>query len=140
VDENKAFDFCDDAVQYYENDPFIDTQVLAASLTSVEDVMRLAGIPHITISPVLLRELTDTDASSWKGVIGNMSPRVGESSKGTDLPDLVKDESRWRLGFTRSGFGRNEGKLISAINYFADFQEKLEKLVKDMLPKGDIMT
>ncbi|KAH6877125.1 hypothetical protein B0T10DRAFT_497074 [Thelonectria olida] len=137
VDENKAFDFCHDAAWYYKQDPSIDTQVLAASLTSVEDVMQLAGIPHITISPVLLHELADTDASSWKGVAGDMtSPRTDGASKRANLAELVKDESRWRLEFTRSGFGKNEGKIISAINYFADFQDKLEELVKNMVLKG----
>lgn len=41
---------------------------------------------------------------------------------------ILQDESAWKLAFTRSGFGTSEGKIIQAINYFSDFQEKLEEL------------
>ncbi|KAM5350627.1 hypothetical protein ACJ41O_007132 [Fusarium nematophilum] len=131
VDENKAFDFCREAQDYYISQSF-RTQVLAASLTSVEEVMQLAGIQHVTISPTLLRGLSSTDLSTWNGTLGEYFAQ-GPAQKSWETRDysaLVKDESAWRLAFTRSGFGASEGKIIQAINYFSDFQEKLEELVK----------
>ncbi|CAM1508590.1 Fc.00g054380.m01.CDS01 [Cosmosporella sp. VM-42] len=131
VDENKAFDFCREAQAYYLAHAH-ETQVLAASLTSVDDVMRLAGIQHITISPSLLRQLSDVDVSTWDGKLGEYFEQGPDhkSWETQDYPKLVKDEAAWKLAFTRSGFGVAEGKIIQAINYFADFQEKLEELVK----------
>lgn len=107
------------------------TQVLAASLTSVDEVMQLAGIQHITISPKLLGELAARDASSWNGQLGGYFAQGPADSKWdtTDYKTIIGDESTWRLAFTRSGFGTSEEKIIQAINYFSDFQEKIEELV-----------
>jgi transaldolase len=131
VDENKAFDFCREAQAYYIGHSF-RTQVLAASLTSVDEVMQLAGIQHVTISPNLLHGLVSTELSAWNGKLGEYFAQ-GPANKSWETKDynaLVKDESSWRMAFTRSGFGSSEGKIIQAINYFADFQDKLEELVK----------
>ncbi|KAF5544795.1 transaldolase [Fusarium phyllophilum] len=131
VDENKAFDFCRESQAYYINHSF-RTQVLAASLTSVDEVMQLAGIQHVTISPNLLNGLASADLSTWNGKLGEYFAQ-GPAEKSWETKDynaLVRDESSWRMAFTRSGFGTSEGKIIQAINYFADFQDKLEELVK----------
>ena len=106
---------------------------MAASLTSVDEVMQLAGIQHITVSPNLLNELASTELSAWNGKLGEYFAQ-GPNSKSWETRDyhaLVKDESAWRIAFTRSGFGTSEGKIIQAINYFSDCQEKLEDLVRE---------
>ncbi|KAF4989943.1 hypothetical protein FGRMN_8785 [Fusarium graminum] len=134
VDHNKAFDFCREAQAYYISNS-LRTQVLAASLTSVEEVMQLAGIQHVTISPNLLNGLASTDLSAWNGKLGDYFAQ-GPTNKSWDARDynaLVKDESAWRIAFTRSAFGANEGKIIQAINYFADCQDKLEELMENEL-------
>ncbi|KAJ4246565.1 hypothetical protein NW762_013506 [Fusarium torreyae] len=132
VDQHKAFDFCREAQAYYITHSF-RTQVMAASLTSVDEVMQLAGIQHITISPNLLNELASTELSAWNGKLGDYFAQ-GPNNKSWETRDyhaVVKDESAWRIAFTRSGFGTSEGKIIQAINYFSDCQEKLENLVKE---------
>ncbi|KAH7251547.1 hypothetical protein BKA59DRAFT_394120 [Fusarium tricinctum] len=131
VDQNKAFDFCREAQAYYINNS-LRTQVLAASLTSTDEVMQLAGIQHVTISPNLLNGLASTDLSAWNGKLGDYFAQgpTNKSSETKGYHTLVKDESAWRIAFTRSGFGSSEGKIIQAINYFADCQEKLEELIK----------
>ncbi|KAM0411605.1 hypothetical protein ACHAPD_009820 [Fusarium lateritium] len=131
VDKHKAFDFCREAQAYYVKHSF-RTQVLAASLTSVDEVMQLAGIQHITISPNLLNGLASSSMSGWDGKLGDYFAQ-GPDNKSWETKDynaLVKNESKWRMAFTRSGFGTSEGKIIQAINYFADCQEKLEDLVR----------
>ncbi|KAG5936574.1 hypothetical protein E4U53_000202, partial [Claviceps sorghi] len=136
TDHNKAFDFCRQAQSFFLQTNST-TQVLAASLTSVDEVMQLAGIQHITISPPLLDELAATDAATWTGNLGEYfaqgpDDRSWDAGRraAEDVAALVQDESAWRLAFTRSGFGASEGKIIQAINYFADFQDKLEDLVE----------
>lgn len=131
VDHNKAFDFCRQAQAYYLKKS-CRTQVLAASLTSIHEVMQLAGVQHITIAPKLLDELAATDAAPWSGKLGEYFAQAPADNawETTNYEALVADESAWRLAFTRSGFGTSEGKIIQAINYFSDFQEKIELLVK----------
>lgn len=127
VDEHKAFDFCRDAQHYYTANK-LHTQVFAASLTSVEEIMQLSGVQHITISPPLLKQLAKRDATSWQGSQpGAFFSQV--SLKQVDYSHILQDESAWKLAFTRSGFGTSHGKIVQAINYFSDFQEKIEALV-----------
>lgn len=93
--------------------------------------MKLAGVHHVTVSPVLLHALAGTDAAAWEGTVGDFFAEAPteRSWETTDYTALVRDEGAWRLAFTRSGFGRSEGKIGSAVNYFVLFQEKLEELV-----------
>ncbi|RYP34182.1 hypothetical protein DL767_004409 [Monosporascus sp. MG133] len=131
VDENKAFDFCGSAQRYYEKIGS-RTRVLPASLTSVQEVMRLAGAHHITVAPPLLTKLAETPANPWEGDTGSVFSRdhgAGEEVFG-DYGGIVEDEGAWRLAFTRSLGGRAEGKIVQAINIFCEKQEGLEGLVR----------
>ena len=87
--------------------------------------MQLAGVHHITVSPPLLAELAATPAEGWKGQ--NIFARhANEPPRAVPL-----EVSAWRMAFTRSKAGKNEVKLIQAINIFADMQDQLESMVKD---------
>ncbi|KAJ6786809.1 hypothetical protein PWT90_03860 [Aphanocladium album] len=131
VDEHKAFSFCAEAQAYYK-EIGTKTQVLVASLTSIDEVMQLAGVQHITISPSLLEQLAATSTTSWQcsgtNILDNSSGLKSYSRD--DFKDIIHDESAWRLAFARSGFGTSHGKIIQAINYFSDFQEKLESIAE----------
>ncbi|KAK7987104.1 hypothetical protein PG996_006295 [Apiospora saccharicola] len=127
VDENKAFGFCGAAQRYYEKTGS-RTQVLPASLTSIQEVMMLAGAHHITVSPPLLKKLAETPANPWEGDTGSVFNKKTETSF-ADYSKIVDDESSWRLAFTRSAGGQSEGKIIQAINIFCEKQDKLEELV-----------
>jgi transaldolase len=109
VDHNKAQDLCFEAQMYYRANG-INTQVLPASLTSIDEVMALAGVDHITISPPLLKELTTKPAAEWSGA--SLFDRKAEAAGvGKQWPKYVGDESGWRIAFTRSGKGEGERKL-----------------------------
>ncbi|KAM0459986.1 hypothetical protein ACHAO4_002113 [Trichoderma viride] len=129
IDLHKAFSFCREAQAYYDANNQ-RTRVLAASLTSVEEVLQLAGVHHVTISPVLLNELSRLDATAAKSGLGEYFAvtQPPENLDATKYSTILENESSWRLAFTRSGFGTSEGKIIQAINYFSDFQEKLEEI------------
>ena len=168
-DTAKAFPFCYSAQDYFNEHNF-KTKVLAASLTSIQEVMQLAGVQHITVSPPLLRELAQTASDGWEdsNVVGRVFDTVTpdaivnldgskknggwkmSSSKIEGIDNIIptsdniniekevsmnsasalSDEASWRLAFTRSQGGRNENKLIQAINIFADMQDQLERLVR----------
>ncbi|KAI1764687.1 putative transaldolase [Hypoxylon sp. FL1150] len=128
VDEHKAFDFCGAAQRYYEKTGS-KTQVLPASLTSIQEVMKLAGAHHITIAPHLLTKLAETPANPWEGETGSVFKSDKEEELG-DYSSIVADESAWRLAFTRSQRGKAEGKIVQAINIFCDKQDGLESLAR----------
>jgi transaldolase len=138
VDTAKAFSLVGEAQRYYEQQGS-KTRVLPASLTSIEEVMRLAGSHHITVSPPLLAELAATPAEGWKSadLVGDVFKTAGDraapvSADGVLLSAIVGDESSWRLAFTRSQQGGCEVKIIQAINIFSDKQDDLENLVRKM--------
>ncbi|KAI4862687.1 putative transaldolase [Hypoxylon rubiginosum] len=128
VDEHKAFDFCGAAQRYYEKIGS-KTQVLPASLTSIQEVMKLAGVHHITIAPHLLTKLADTPANPWEGETGSVF-KDGKEEEPSDYSRILEDESAWRLAFTRSHEGKAEVKIIQAINIFCDKQDGLEDLAR----------
>jgi len=128
-DEAPNFQLCVDAQRYYVKHGQ-KTMVLPASLTSIEECMRLAGTDHITISPPLLRRLavTDYDKSIYPSLYDVEA--VKGSSEGEELKDLEVEEN-FRMAFTRRDGGRQEVKLVQAINIFCDFQLKLEEMIAD---------
>ncbi|KAF9869669.1 transaldolase [Colletotrichum karsti] len=132
IDEHKAFDFCRQAQAYYIETK-AKTQVLAASLTSVAEVVQLAGIQHVTVSPPLLRGLAAQPALSWTEKIGAYFAAGPDKKWTTDFGAALKDESEWRIAFTRSGNGKYEEKLIQAINIFCESQAGLEELARRYL-------
>ncbi len=83
----------------------VKTKVLAASLTSVDEIMSLAGVDHITISPGLLEKLSETPASeNTKGSLFDEEIEVPAMLAFTSEPE-------YRIAFTLSGKGKGERKL-----------------------------
>ncbi|KAI8623242.1 transaldolase [Xylariaceae sp. FL1651] len=134
VDEHKAFEFCGSAQRYYGLIGS-NTKVLPASLTSIQEVMKLAGAHHITVSPPLLFKLAETPANPWKGDTGSVFKKNSEEIF-EDFSGRLEDESTWRLAFTRRQNGTAEGKIIQAINIFCDKQDALEELARQWLFAG----
>lgn len=130
VDQNKAFAFCGVAQHYYRTIG-ARTRVLPASLTSINEVLVLAGIDHITISPPLLAQLSNTPYEGYEGDIGSVL-KAAENTVDEDYTAILQDESAWRLAFTRSGKGTSEGKIIQAINIFYEMQVSLEAMIKKL--------
>lgn len=64
-DPNPDFALCVSAQKYFEHHHF-NTKVLAASFSSTDDIMKLAGIHHMTVPPHLLEQLFNTPASAPK--------------------------------------------------------------------------
>lgn len=136
VDTNKGFSLVRTAQAHYARTS-ATTQVLPASLTSVAEVMQLAGAHHITISPPLLAELAATPAAAPSLVAKKlwMDAAGDGANAGADAvyASLVADEAAYRMAFTRSAGGENERKLSDAINIFADMQDAMEALVRPLL-------
>lgn len=131
VDHNKAQALCFQAQQYYQAHG-IKTQVLPASLTSIDEIMELAGVHHITIAPALLQQLATTPASTLS--IRSLFDDVQQGIK----PDMVvfgdgpAARASWKIAFTREGAGEGERKLTQAINIFCDMQDKIEAMIDEI--------
>lgn len=93
------------------------TQVLAASFVAKWEVVRLAGLRHITVSAPLLAELSAAPAEGGEPSLVDMQAHSAVDEEG--------DQDLWRVEMSS---GRGEHKLVDAINIFAGMQEKLEQL------------
>ncbi|KAJ3551548.1 hypothetical protein NPX13_g11334 [Xylaria arbuscula] len=127
IDENKGFPVANAAQRFYETRGQ-RTQVLAASLTSIEEVMMLSGVAHITVSPPLLYELSETSAETWEGDTGAAFKTAPAEVQDVDAAS-ARDEAAWRLTFSKDKDGKSEAKLKDAVQLFSEKQDALEALV-----------
>ncbi|KAK4464317.1 hypothetical protein QBC42DRAFT_263515 [Cladorrhinum samala] len=136
VDPNKdaALLLCGVIQRYFELGGGKTPHVMPASLTSIEEVMQLAGLRHITVSPPLLAQLAATPAAGWTAASVGLANKVSDldlmlaDKHRAKMAELSRDEASWRMAVTRSEGGRNETKLVQAINIFADMQDRLEEI------------
>ncbi|TRX98055.1 hypothetical protein FHL15_001265 [Xylaria flabelliformis] len=128
VDENKAFHICDLSQRFYKKHGQ-RTQVIVASLISIDEIMILAGADHITVPPSLLHELSTTPADSWKGAVGSVFKTEYSEAQEVDGAGS-EDEKTWRLAFSRDEGGKSEARLNDAIKLFSQKQDALEDLVR----------
>jgi transaldolase len=105
------------------------TLVMPASLTSVEECLKVSGAHHITISPPLLAALAATPAPSSASPLF-FDEAVDEAEGDEALMELVKDEAKYRIEYTRLKNGAAEKKIVDSINIFADCQDAIEELVR----------
>lgn len=87
--------------------------------------MCLAGVHHITVSPPLLKELSETSGT------GKVVPFPKDA--GVEIgsfEEILRDEAKWRMANTLSSGGADEVKLVQAINIFAGMQVELEKIAE----------
>ncbi|KAL8907691.1 MAG: hypothetical protein Q9207_001260 [Kuettlingeria erythrocarpa] len=122
-DPNPDFNLCVSAQRYFEHH-HLGTQVLAASFSSTEDILRLAGIHHMTVPPPLLEKLDDTPASAPK-------PESLFQADSESLPE-ISVTYLYHKDFFLKAIERGQYKLSQAIEIFCDMQTKLESLVENM--------
>ena len=105
---------------------------MPASLTSVEECLKVSGAHHITISPPLLAALAATPAAASSSSTATLffGEIVDEAEGDEALMELAKDEAKYRIRYTRLKNGAAEKKLCDAINIFADCQDATEELVR----------
>jgi transaldolase len=97
-------DLCVQAQKLYSTNQ-VKTKVLPASLTSIDEIMSLAGVDHITISPPLLHKLVEAPASD--------TTKYSRFDEEVEIPPMLSfaSEPEYRIAFTLSGKGEGERKL-----------------------------
>lgn len=122
-DPNPHSNLCVSAQRYYEQRA-LKTMVLAASFTSADEIMALAGIHHLTVAQALLQQLavsspsTSTPKSLFERDLHDMPP----------VPEIsMNDHGRFLTSLKDTDEGE---RLDQAIEIFSDMQKKLEDLVQ----------
>ena len=111
TDPSPNFDVVTRSQRMYDQTGF-PTKTLPASLTSVEECMRLAGASHITIAPALLRELASTEYVEGDP---RWASDFDKEERDEDFYTVgsVNEEAVFRMAFTRGDGGKQEAKLVS---------------------------
>ncbi|MBT00425.1 MAG: transaldolase [Oceanospirillaceae bacterium] len=103
--------------RYYKNHSY-DTIVMGASFRNIGEIQSLAGCDRLTISPALLKELSETRAP--------LDRRLSPESRSDDAQEQLDEQSfRWAM----NGDAMATEKLAEGIRNFAADQVKLEKLL-----------
>ena len=97
-------------IQKYYESINAKTRVLPASLTSTSEIYALAGVDHITIAPGLLAQLAEPDSKSGAEV-ESLFDASAAAAEGHKRITFAKDESAYRMAFTRDSHGGSEEKL-----------------------------
>lgn len=123
------FGLCVSAQRYYRQHK-LTTKVLPASLTSINEIMLLAGVDHITIAPALLRELADTEVEGPTDGWPSLFDQV-KTSQDRVLPRLsfVDDEESFRMFMARDKQGLNDGKLTQVRPLLGDLKSTLSHVL-----------
>ena len=131
IDTDKGFALTRSCQNFYSRIGNSKTQVMPASLTSVEECLQLSGANHITISPPLLAALAATPAPAASAPLffDEIADEI-EAEGDEKLMELVKDEAKYRIAYTRLKNGAAEKKIVDAINIFADCQDGIEMLIR----------
>jgi len=101
-----------------------NTQIMGASFRNIGEVLELAGCDLLTISPSLLKELSETD--------GPVPTKLdAQKSKTMDIPKLIIDEKTFRWQLNEDAMATE--KLAEGIRNFAKDTVKLESLIQSLL-------
>jgi transaldolase len=109
---NKIYD-------YYKKFGY-ETQVMGASFRNIGQITELAGCDLLTISPELLQELSDSDATLER----KLDPEIAKAS---DIERLDVDEKTFRWLLNEDAMATD--KLGDGIRKFAADIVKLEKII-----------
>jgi len=109
---NKIYD-------YYKKFGY-ETQVMGASFRNIGQITELAGCDLLTISPELLQELSDSDATLER----KLDPEIAKAS---DIERLDVDEKTYRWLLNEDAMATD--KLGDGIRKFAADIVKLEKII-----------
>lgn len=101
-----------------------NTQIMGASFRNLGEVLELAGCDLLTISPNLLKELSETD--------GPVPMKLdAQKSKTMDISKLIIDEKAFRWQLNEDAMATE--KLAEGIRNFAKDTVKLESLIQSLL-------
>ncbi|KAL8736145.1 MAG: hypothetical protein Q9181_002510 [Wetmoreana brouardii] len=109
-------------LQRYYSSRSLSTKVLAASLTSVEEVMALAGIDHITLPPPLLKQLVNSPLSDKQPSL--FDQRL-DDEQSFSLP-LIETKDDFDRALRMSKGGDNQRKLdqVSSFRFTSSWAAK----------------
>ncbi|KAJ5955264.1 Aldolase-type TIM barrel [Penicillium viridicatum] len=106
VDNAKLLPLCAAIQKYYKsiNSP---TKVLPASLISVDEILLLAGVDHLTIAPGLLTQLTQAYAGNVKSLF-DIEATLPIPARDVSF---INDPGNYQITFTRDLDGASQIKL-----------------------------
>jgi transaldolase len=107
--------------KYYKEHGY-DTVVMGASFRNIGEIIELAGCDRLTIAPALLKELAESE--------GTLERKLSYTGEIKDRPQpLTESEFYWQHNSDPMAVE----KLTDGIRKFAADQEKLEKMIADLL-------
>ncbi|KAH8153020.1 uncharacterized protein LAJ45_02607 [Morchella importuna] len=131
----KGLKLCVVSQKFFEQQGY-STQVLPASLTSVSEILQLAGAHHITVPPTLLKALAAEPYNAGSFINTSLYDVLTDVSVPDvkDYANVLDDEEK----FTKLVEADDDGKLKQAIDIFSQMQQGLlelsEAALKDVAP------
>ena len=114
-------------IYYYYKKHGYKTVVMGASFRNVNEILQLAGVDYLTISPALLEELGKLPSTAVQKKLDSTQA----AQKSGEKLELDEKKFRWML----NGDACATEKLAEGIRKFAEDIEKLEVMLKKQIGK-----
>ncbi|KAH8797333.1 hypothetical protein F5884DRAFT_687873, partial [Xylogone sp. PMI_703] len=109
----------------------IRTQIMPASLRSIDECVHLAGIGFMTMNPKILQELKDSDYPVRRQFLSNSN---GNMNSKQDAIQYADNEPRFRLDLFNDQVASD--KIPESIRIFLEDGHELKVMLEDVIKKG----
>ncbi|KAJ5963608.1 Aldolase-type TIM barrel [Penicillium vulpinum] len=131
-DTNPILGVCVQAQQFYRQNS-LPTRLKACVALNLDELIMLAGVDALTISPKFLRLLAATERSREEVESMSLFARTANATEAVNYPSYIDSESQYRVHFAASEGGKAQFKTAQAIALFCDAQTAAELYVKSQL-------
>ncbi|KAJ5474550.1 Aldolase-type TIM barrel [Penicillium sp. IBT 31633x] len=131
-DTDPILEVCVQAQQFY-NQTSLPTRVKACVTLSLDELIMLAGVNALTLTPKVLKTLAATERSQEELESMSLFKNFAKATDPIQYPSYIDSESLYRVDFAASGGGKVQFKTAQAISLFCDAQTASELFVKSQL-------
>ncbi|OQE36060.1 hypothetical protein PENCOP_c012G03524 [Penicillium coprophilum] len=131
-DGNPIFGVCMQAQQFYRQKS-LPTRVKACVTLNLDEIIMLAGIDALTITPQVLKDLAATERPQEEVEGMSLFGRPAKATEPVTYPSYIDCESQYRIHFAASEGGKAQFKTAQAIALFCDAQTAVELYIKSQL-------
>ncbi|KAJ5373328.1 Aldolase-type TIM barrel [Penicillium concentricum] len=131
-DNNPILGICVQAQQFYHQNS-MPTRLKSCVTLNLDELIMLAGIDALTITPKVLKNLAAIERSQQEVESMSLFGKTAKIAEPVSYPSCIDSESEYRVHFAASEGGKVQFKTAQAIALFCDAQTAVELYIKSQL-------
>ncbi|KAJ5214347.1 Aldolase-type TIM barrel [Penicillium cf. viridicatum] len=131
-DTNPILGVCGQAQQFYDQNS-LPTRLKACVTMNLDELIMLAGIDALTITPKVLKVLAATERPQEEVESMSLFAKTAKATEVVKYPSYIDSESQYWVHFAASEGGKAQFKTAQAISLFCDAQTAAELCITSQL-------